>query len=83
MRREIDQRDIAFSPGHPDIVREVLGDRIIERDLAAIDHVREQETGERLGDRADVVSLGEVARERESLALPGAGHPDDDPAVRQ
>ena len=55
MRGQVEQRDLPTAPrGHGDLVGQVVGDRIGERDLSAGDHVRQQRRRKHLRDRADL-----------------------------
>src|SRR5688572_17589194 len=50
--KEFDRVSIAFRQA--DMRRQILADRIIERDFAALSHIGEQKDGEQLGHRPDL-----------------------------
>jgi hypothetical protein len=79
VRRQVLKRDRAAAAlGHCDLGRQILRDRIAERDLAAADRVGEQQRGEDLRDRANLEDG--VAVERPGVAL-GAAAVRHDPAA--
>ena len=80
MRGEIEQRDGFAAPlGHRDIVGKIFGGRIVEGDLVAVHHVRQEQRREDLGDGSDLedrvsidgawIAVGEVAIGDDAAAI--------------
>jgi hypothetical protein len=77
VRREVLEGDRPADDRRSD--RQVVGDRIVERDEPVADHVREQQAREGLGDRADLEHRvgGHAAAPEARLSAPA--QPDRDP----
>ncbi len=65
MRRKIDQRNrAAIALWHLNAWRQIFTDGIVERNLAALHHIRKQHRGEYLCRRADLKNRVAVERAR-------------------
>ena len=82
VRRQVEQRDLAIAAAQEGQVlrRQQLRDRIVERDFAALHHVRQQQRSEHLGDRADVEDG--IAAHRSLVVRSHRPVRDDSPARR-
>jgi hypothetical protein len=80
MRHDVEQRDRPAAHDEPDLGRQIPLQRVVECDLAALDHVREQQAGEGLGQRPDLEDGPAIEGPTIGRAA-AAGH-DDPPPFR-